>query len=259
VAAPGLGEAAVDKWHLQPLGRITDSQWAGLDPAQMGLGPVHAATPILQRHQFALNDIDLWEINEAFAAQVLGCVAAWESDDYCREQLGCRARSARSRRIVSTSTAARLPSVTRSGLPARASSCICCMPARGQGQARHRGDLHRRWSGWRHARGNDRLTQWQDTEDKAWIARAMRIQHASTGGSTSMPRVDLGDARQGGESTNSLSSAVMDELAVLLDQFDRSPPQGLIFRSGKAAGFIAGADIQEFTQLDTPEKGASSW
>ena len=58
-----------------------------------------------------------------------------------------------------------------------------------------------------------------------------------------------------GESANSLSSAVMDELALLLDQFDRSPPQGLIFRSGKAAGFIAGADIQEFTQLDTPEKG----
>jgi 3-hydroxyacyl-CoA dehydrogenase/enoyl-CoA hydratase/3-hydroxybutyryl-CoA epimerase len=59
-----------------------------------------------------------------------------------------------------------------------------------------------------------------------------------------------------GESTNSLSSAVMDELALLLDQFDRSPPQGLIFRSGKAAGFIAGADIQEFTQLDTPKRGS---
>jgi len=81
-------EAAVVKWHLQPLGRITDSQWAGLDPAAMGLGPVHAATPILQRQQFALNDIDLWEINEAFAAQVLACVAAWESDAYCRDALG---------------------------------------------------------------------------------------------------------------------------------------------------------------------------
>jgi len=81
-------EAAVEKWHLQPLGRITDSQWAGLDPAAMGLGPVHAATPILQRQQFALNDIDLWEINEAFAAQVLACVAAWESDAYCRDALG---------------------------------------------------------------------------------------------------------------------------------------------------------------------------
>jgi 3-hydroxyacyl-CoA dehydrogenase/enoyl-CoA hydratase/3-hydroxybutyryl-CoA epimerase len=63
-----------------------------------------------------------------------------------------------------------------------------------------------------------------------------------------------------GESTNSLSSAVMDELAaMLLDRASTaSPPKGLIFRSGKAAGFIAGADIQEFTQLDTPEK-ASNW
>ena len=58
-----------------------------------------------------------------------------------------------------------------------------------------------------------------------------------------------------GESTNSLSSAAMDELAVLLDRLEQSPPKGLVFRSGKAAGFIAGADIQEFTQLDTPEKG----
>ncbi len=81
-------EAAMKKWNLQPLGKISDSQWAGLDPAQMGLGPVHAATPILQRHGWGLNDIDAWEINEAFAAQVLGCVAAWESDDYCRKELG---------------------------------------------------------------------------------------------------------------------------------------------------------------------------
>ena len=81
-------EEAVKKWHLQPLGRIVDSQWAGLDPAMMGLGPVHATTPLLLRHGLGLNDIDAWELNEAFAAQVLGCQAAWQSDDYCREQLG---------------------------------------------------------------------------------------------------------------------------------------------------------------------------
>jgi acetyl-CoA C-acetyltransferase len=81
-------EEAVAKWKLRPLGRIVDSQWAGLDPAQMGLGPVHAATPILRRHGLGLNDLDTWEINEAFAAQVIGCLRAWESDDYCREQLG---------------------------------------------------------------------------------------------------------------------------------------------------------------------------
>ena len=81
-------EEAVRKWNLKPLGRIVDSQWAGLEPEQMGLGPVHAATPILRRHGLALNDLDAWELNEAFAAQVMGCLEAWQSDDYCREQLG---------------------------------------------------------------------------------------------------------------------------------------------------------------------------
>ena len=79
---------AVRRHGLEPIGRIVDSEWAGLDPAQMGLGPVHAATPILKRHGLALNALDYWEINEAFAAQVLGCLAAWKDDRYCREQLG---------------------------------------------------------------------------------------------------------------------------------------------------------------------------
>src|SRR5690606_27020489 len=69
-------------------GRIVDIQWAALDPAMMGLGPVMAATPLLERHQYGLNDIDLWEINEAFAAQVLGCLAAWEDEHWCQTHLG---------------------------------------------------------------------------------------------------------------------------------------------------------------------------
>ncbi|MBE0620146.1 MAG: acetyl-CoA C-acetyltransferase [Burkholderiales bacterium] len=81
-------EEAVARHGLKPIGRILDSQWAGLDPAQMGLGPVHAATPILKRHGLSLDDLDAWEINEAFAAQVLACIAAWNDADYCREQLG---------------------------------------------------------------------------------------------------------------------------------------------------------------------------
>ena len=81
-------EEAVKRHKLEPVGRIADSQWAGLDPAQMGLGPVHASTPILKRHGLKLNDLDAWEINEAFAAQVLACLAAWKEDKYCREQLG---------------------------------------------------------------------------------------------------------------------------------------------------------------------------
>ena len=79
---------AVRRFKLSPIGRIVDAQWAGLDPAQMGLGPVHAATPILRRNGLALNDLDYWEINEAFAAQVLACLAAWKDEKYCREELG---------------------------------------------------------------------------------------------------------------------------------------------------------------------------
>jgi acetyl-CoA C-acetyltransferase len=81
-------EQAVKRHGLQPLARIVDSQWSGLDPAQMGLGPVHAATPLLRRHGLGLNDLDLWEINEAFAAQLLACLEAWKSREYCRDLLG---------------------------------------------------------------------------------------------------------------------------------------------------------------------------
>src|SRR5262245_40459351 len=81
-------DEALKKHGLKPIGRIVDSEWAGLDPGQMGLGPVHAATPILKRHHLGLDDLDYWEINEAFAAQVLGCLAAWRDDRYCREELG---------------------------------------------------------------------------------------------------------------------------------------------------------------------------
>lgn len=81
-------QAAVDELGLDPIGRILDVQWAALDPAVMGLGPVFASTPILERHGLGLNDLDLWEINEAFAAQVLACRAAWNDDDWCRRNLG---------------------------------------------------------------------------------------------------------------------------------------------------------------------------
>lgn len=83
-------ETAVKEHGLNVLGRIVDAQWAGLDPGQMGLGPVHAATPILQRRRFKLDRIDYWEINEAFAAQVLACVEAWKDADYCKQELGLR-------------------------------------------------------------------------------------------------------------------------------------------------------------------------
>jgi len=81
-------EEAVAKHGLRPKAVIVDSHWAALDPGIMGLGPVMSATELLKRHQLSLGDIDTWELNEAFATQVLACLAAWEDDKFCREVLG---------------------------------------------------------------------------------------------------------------------------------------------------------------------------
>jgi len=79
---------AVEKFNLPVLAKIVDVEWAGVEPTQMGLGPVHAVVPMLQRHKLGMQDIDYWELNEAFAAQVLGCLHAWADDEYCRKELG---------------------------------------------------------------------------------------------------------------------------------------------------------------------------
>jgi acetyl-CoA C-acetyltransferase len=70
------------KYKLQPKAVILDSEWSALDPSVMGLGPVFCSTEILKRYEYALSDIDLWELNEALAAQVLGCLAAWENEEF---------------------------------------------------------------------------------------------------------------------------------------------------------------------------------
>lgn len=76
---------AIKKHNLPILGRIVDSQWAALSPAVMGLGPVFAATPLMLRNNLKFDDISYFEINEAFAAQVLACLKAWESDEFCQK------------------------------------------------------------------------------------------------------------------------------------------------------------------------------
>lgn len=79
---------AIKQHGLEPLAEIVDTQWSGLDPAVMGLGPVYASTQLLARHNLSLDAPDLWELNEAFAAQVLACLAAWSDETWCLEHLG---------------------------------------------------------------------------------------------------------------------------------------------------------------------------
>ncbi len=76
------------QWPVPPLGRVRAFAFAGLDPARMGLGPVYATAKLLQKTGLSLADVDLFEINEAFAAQVLGCLAAAKSDDFAKRELG---------------------------------------------------------------------------------------------------------------------------------------------------------------------------
>jgi acetyl-CoA C-acetyltransferase len=80
-------EDAVTRHGLKPLGEWLGHEWAGVDPREMGLGPVHAVARLARRHKFTMKDLARMELNEAFAAQVLGCQAAWDSREYCKDEL----------------------------------------------------------------------------------------------------------------------------------------------------------------------------
>jgi acetyl-CoA C-acetyltransferase len=69
---------AAEKAGLEPLGRYVGVMAAGLEPDEMGIGPIYAVPPLLKAHGLTMDDIGLWELNEAFAVQVL----------YSRDQLG---------------------------------------------------------------------------------------------------------------------------------------------------------------------------
>jgi len=81
-------EDAIKRFGLNPMARIIDCRWGSCDPSVMGLGPVLASTAVMKRHGLKRTDIGAWELNEAFAAQVLACLKAWTDKDFCRELLG---------------------------------------------------------------------------------------------------------------------------------------------------------------------------
>jgi len=67
-----------EKRNLEPLGYYRGLAVAGCEPDEMGIGPVYAVPKLLKRAGMKVEDIDLWELNEAFAVQVI----------YCRDKLG---------------------------------------------------------------------------------------------------------------------------------------------------------------------------
>ena len=67
-----------EQLNLEPLGAFRGMAVSGLEPDEMGIGPIYAIYKLLKKHNLSMDDIDLWELNEAFAVQVL----------YCRDKLG---------------------------------------------------------------------------------------------------------------------------------------------------------------------------
>jgi len=80
-------DATARRWPVPPLGRIRSFAFAGLSPRRMGLGPVFAADRALAGASLSLSDCELFEINEAFAAQVLACIRAAESESFAKSEL----------------------------------------------------------------------------------------------------------------------------------------------------------------------------
>jgi len=77
-AAVLMNSKLAEQKGIEPLGRFVGIEYAGCDPDEMGIGPVFAVPKLLNRHGLTMDDIGLWELNEAFAVQVI----------YCRDRLG---------------------------------------------------------------------------------------------------------------------------------------------------------------------------
>lgn len=84
-------ESKAKELNLEPLGFIKDYAYAGVDAHRMGLGPIYATKKLFDKSGVSLNDIDLIELNEAFAAQVIANLKAFKSDSFCKKAFNSKA------------------------------------------------------------------------------------------------------------------------------------------------------------------------
>lgn len=78
-------ESKAKELNLEPIGFIKDYAYAGLDAHRMGLGPVYATKKLFDKSGVSLKDIDLIEMNEAFASQVIANIKAFKSNEFCKK------------------------------------------------------------------------------------------------------------------------------------------------------------------------------
>ncbi len=74
-------EEAVKEYNLKPIARIVSSAVVGVEPRIMGIGPVEASNNALKKAGLSMDDIEIIELNEAFASQALACIRAWGLED----------------------------------------------------------------------------------------------------------------------------------------------------------------------------------
>ena len=82
-----MSESKAKEMGFEPLGYLSHYTYAGLDPSRMGLGPVYSTAKILKEAKLGMKDIDLIEMNEAFAVQILANLKAFDSASYAKEHL----------------------------------------------------------------------------------------------------------------------------------------------------------------------------
>jgi len=85
-----MSESKAKELGLEVLGYMRNFAYAGMDPSRMGLGPVFASKKLFDKTGLTLQDMELIEINEAFAAQVIGCTRAFASDEFCEKHFGMK-------------------------------------------------------------------------------------------------------------------------------------------------------------------------
>ena len=252
-------EEAVAKHGLTPKAVIIDSQWSALDPSIMGLGPVLSATELLKRNSLSLADIETWELNEAFATQVLGCLAAWNDEKFCREILGLDGAAGQIDHAKLNVDGGAISLGHPVGLqrqPHRAASRQCDEAARHQ--ARHRHRMHRRRAGRRHVDRDgvimdsrimdvlgDRVLELGPKPDASGPYRNFKLTRDTDGIAWLL-------FDREGASANTLSADVIEELDKVLAELEGQRPTGLVIRSAKPSGFIAGADVNEFRGAADP-------
>ena len=78
-------ESKAKELNLEPIGFISDYSYAGLDAHRMGLGPIYATKKLFDKTGITLKDIDLIEMNEAFAAQIIANLEAFKSEGFCQK------------------------------------------------------------------------------------------------------------------------------------------------------------------------------